>query len=866
MKYILLLLSVILFSAFSLFSQSLFNVTSEPAWVAKVEYSGEDNSNENYTDGFKLVLRDLQFNVEEQSYFYHAVRKITSEAGIQNASEVNVNFDPAFQKLFLHKVVIKRDGRTINKLDPARVKVIQRETQKEKFIYDGSYLAYLIIEDTRVGDVVEYSYSVKGRNPVFSQKFFADFYLSFYEKLDKHFVRVVAPSARKLTYKSFNGAASPIIKNKGNITEYIWDNENIPGLIMDKDCPGWFNPFPWVEISEYKSWEELHTWVGKYFKVAEPFGSGLPGVIKEIESQNATDEERITAALDFVQNKIRYTGLESGIGGYIPESAEKVFNQRYGDCKGKSMLLCTMLKKMKITAHPALVNTTSRKEIIHSLPSPDQFNHCIVMVELKGKMYWYDPTMSLQGGSFDQRFFPAYGYALVLANGFNELVKIENYAKDNTAITERYIVEKPGGNTELVVETVYTDYEADNQRYYFSTNALEHIQKNYLDYYSNAYPNIEVIEPLSFKDDPKNNIFITKERYAFDNFWFATDTSKPLNIQCEVFPNFIRDKMKGPSTPVRKMPYALNYPLDIRHKIIFELPEEWNVTEEQKSITGPGFEFEKKVKYYDRKITVDYRCYLTKDFLEASEVRDFAKKQKEALDELGYALFYNNDPFVEAEASEILYPMVILAMLFSIFLSAVLYFLYRWDTPPAVNVFEPRDIGGWLILLIIGVIFTPFKLTFELFSENIYFNTASWELITDPSLVTYNPIYLWLIPVEMCFNISVVFLSVFVAILFFKKRSSFRVLFPAYLAYNIVFLVAENILINDYIDAKDSMQEWLATFRLIVYACIWIPYVLYSDRAKETFTRLYKPKKFSGIEEDEQLIFKLKDPADWNQQ
>lgn len=131
-------------------------------------------------------------------------------------------------------------------------------------------------------------------------------------------------------------------------------------------------------------------------------GTDLTEFIAGIKAETDKPAERLEKALQFVQDEIRYTGLEAGIGGYKPRNPAEVFEQRFGDCKDKSLLLCYILNELGIEAYPALVSTTDRQGIIAWLPSPNAFNHCVVQVR-QGGVRWYDPTISLQGGSYHNR-------------------------------------------------------------------------------------------------------------------------------------------------------------------------------------------------------------------------------------------------------------------------------------------------------------------------------------------------------------------------------------------------------------------------------------------------------------------------------
>jgi hypothetical protein len=97
---------------------------------------------------------------------------VVNNVGVQNASEINISFDPAYETISFHFIRIIRNGEIINKYKEKEIKVIQREDNLESKIYDGSLTAYLSLSDIRLGDIIEYSYTIKGRNPIFNNKYF----------------------------------------------------------------------------------------------------------------------------------------------------------------------------------------------------------------------------------------------------------------------------------------------------------------------------------------------------------------------------------------------------------------------------------------------------------------------------------------------------------------------------------------------------------------------------------------------------------------------------------------------------------------------------------------------------------------------
>ena len=66
---------------------------------------------------------------------------------------------------------VVRDGKRVSQLDPAAVRVIEKEDESEERIYDGERTALLFLNDVRPGDVLDYSWSLEGSNPLLGGKY-----------------------------------------------------------------------------------------------------------------------------------------------------------------------------------------------------------------------------------------------------------------------------------------------------------------------------------------------------------------------------------------------------------------------------------------------------------------------------------------------------------------------------------------------------------------------------------------------------------------------------------------------------------------------------------------------------------------------
>ncbi len=152
---------------------------------------------------------------------------------------------------------------------------------------------------------------------------------------------------------------------------------------------------------------------------------------------------------------------------------------------------------------------------------------------------------------------------------------------------------------------------------------------------------------------------------------------------------------------------------------------------------------------------------------------------------------------------------------------------------------EPSGLGGWLILPMLGLIFTPIKVG-AMLATTFYplFTEGSWEAITTPGSEVYHAMWAPLIIFEIICNSAFLIAAIVLLVFLFQKHHRFPKLMIWYLALNVAFVVTD-FFVADLIPAvaaepdPSSMKELI---RVIIGAAIWIPYFLKSVRVKNTFT------------------------------
>ncbi|HEV2691581.1 MAG TPA: DUF3857 domain-containing transglutaminase family protein, partial [Verrucomicrobiae bacterium] len=445
------------------------NFFNQQASTALLESSADEH----------LLLLEQQINAQKDETFHHSVRQILTSAGVQNGATLTVNFNPSYQSLTWHWARIWRGTQHLDRLDTNQVKVVQQEKDMDQFILNGEKSAILVLSDVRVGDIIDYAYSMAGTNPVFGTHFSAEIPVQMGQPAERLLTRVLWPTQRHLYAKPHGCSVQPLVIAGKETTEYIWDVRQAPGVGFEDLMPAWCDPQPWVQLSEFKTWAEVSQWAFSLFQVTNHFSPELAKKVAEWK-QLPSPEQQILAALRFVQDDVRYFGIEIGSSAETPTDPSLVFARRFGDCKDKSLLFVTILRALGIEAYPALVNATQGRAIADWQPTGDAFDHCIAVVQCDGQTYWLDPTMNYQRGSLAAHYLPSYDCGLIIAPRTTALTPIPHKTgMPQTTTTEYFQLGRTAEPGQLKVVTVAVGRDADGLRELFASTKRSDIEKNY---------------------------------------------------------------------------------------------------------------------------------------------------------------------------------------------------------------------------------------------------------------------------------------------------------------------------------------------------------------------------------------------------
>jgi tetratricopeptide (TPR) repeat protein len=400
------------------------HVGPQPLWIEPVAEPPASR------DGGAVVLRliDQQARIDAEGthQFTRQIIRVNAAEGLQAVGTVGGTWQPATDRLTLHKALIHRDGKQIDILkDGKSFTILRRESGLEAAAIDGRLTATMQVPDLRVGDELELAYTLDHYNPLFGNHAEIDALLLGTPRIDRLSIRVTWPTDRNFRWRAGANLPSPKVSHRGATTTLTLARDGFIGPPVPNKAPGRYIDAGRLQLSDYGDWQTFSALVSPLYKRAITLApdSPLHAEIAKIAAASKDPKVRAEKALTLVQTQVRYFADLNGLGGYSPASADTVWAARVGDCKGKTALLLALLHGLDIAARPALVSVAQGDGVDQSLPMAARFDHVIVAAEIDGKTHWLDGTR-LGDNSLDLIAVPKFEWALPLTNPGSELVRL----------------------------------------------------------------------------------------------------------------------------------------------------------------------------------------------------------------------------------------------------------------------------------------------------------------------------------------------------------------------------------------------------------------------------------------------------------
>jgi hypothetical protein len=228
----------------------------------------------------------------------------------------------------------------------------------------------------------------------------------------QHSVCIIdAPSS--FTFRYFEKNIDAVVKTKvkdRNI--YTWHADAIPArdheILMPRESE--YLPIVYFASNDFtiegfkgnmETWENLSkSFYDFYNDESKPLTTKTIAFLDSVR-QNVPDvKQKIRLVYEYMQKRSRYVGIQVGLGGWKPFTADIVDQVGYGDCKALTNYTHILLKKLGIESFPALNYASSNGSYFPENFSQSVFNHVILCVPLENDTVWLENTSTVKPCGF----------------------------------------------------------------------------------------------------------------------------------------------------------------------------------------------------------------------------------------------------------------------------------------------------------------------------------------------------------------------------------------------------------------------------------------------------------------------------------
>ncbi len=519
MRLVAIVVCAVLTSVNAAFAQG-FSRADPPEWIEVLDLPQVSPDLLPLAQGgvyYILGDRQIRWDGDWESDYYRNAFKIIDRAGLDEAATIQFSHNPAFEEAILTRLQIVRGEQVLDLRDSLPFETYRRETRLDEGIIDGSLTTVIQVPDLRVGDILDTAWILRGRSAVPGTPRGDTGRLEFGEPVSRERMVVhwrkdapifigALPEGTGVTYSTRPGRTGEVI--------HEWQAVNLPPVTLEDSTPIEIDVRAKVRFSSEPDWSTLSATLSPYYLADYPLPLAWQAKIDAIRAEHPTDAARATAALRLVQDELRYVSLSVGAGGYFARLPEEVIATGFGDCKDKALLLRLMLHALGIDAYVALADIDEGYGLVLEMPGLGAFDHAIVMARINGKPIWMDATATHEGGMVDTAPPPDYGFALPLKGPSQtrlEPILIDPATHWRVEVEEAYAFKFTG--VFLKVASVYRGAAANERRRDFAVTPLTSKSDDYLRFYADRYPGLQVLAPLALEDDRTANRLVVRESY-----------------------------------------------------------------------------------------------------------------------------------------------------------------------------------------------------------------------------------------------------------------------------------------------------------------------------------------------------------------
>ncbi|MDH1882023.1 MULTISPECIES: DUF3857 domain-containing protein [unclassified Empedobacter] len=373
-----LLFSTFLISSFS-FAQN-YAVDQIPADLIKDAYAVVRKNEE------KIEL----LKVDELKYTEDVVVTVLSKAG-DNYVGAQANYDPNTKIDLFEATLYDANGKEIKKFKTKDFGDQSYVTGGQ--MYTDDRVKYLNYTPTNYPYTIHYKIITTNKNTLWIPRWSP--------------IRAANLSIEKSSYQFVNKTSSTIrlkednfkgfdIAKTGDNNNLSYSLNNVLAFNEEDQMVGSQKIFPRAILASnqinidgvkgnFDNWNDYGKWTfDNLIRSKLDFTPSQKSTFQNMVKDAKSDEEKVQILYKHLQNKVRYIGVQLGIGGLSPFPNSYVESKSYGDCKALSNYMIGMLDAVNIKSYHTILFAGNPIDIDEQMMY-QQGNHMIVYVPLNGK-------------------------------------------------------------------------------------------------------------------------------------------------------------------------------------------------------------------------------------------------------------------------------------------------------------------------------------------------------------------------------------------------------------------------------------------------------------------------------------------------
>ena len=309
--------------------------------------------------------------------------KALTEPGAQELRTVPLWFKQGYSiSEFQLAEVIHADGSATPIDLEANVAEASSNSGNDANIYDPtSRRLMLSVPKVEVGDTLHVILCYRTLRPRIPDSYYETIlFQSFGEPVPYSVATVVSPKALPLkSVALLDEVPGTVTASRETLADgrilHRWVARGVPQAFAEPKMPDTQVSAQRVSLSTFDSWEALSKW---YWTLCDKHMRTTPAIDAKVAAltQGKDRAAQIEALFAFVAQEVRYMGIiaEDEAPGFEPHDVALTFDNRYGVCRDKGVLLVAMLRKAGFDAFPVIIHAGSPRDA--EVPMP-YFNHAV---------------------------------------------------------------------------------------------------------------------------------------------------------------------------------------------------------------------------------------------------------------------------------------------------------------------------------------------------------------------------------------------------------------------------------------------------------------------------------------------------------